>query len=506
MPIRDIQRRFRELGRLRTGMKVPAKHGKMRPDKLPRYRITSPWKDLIEAAAELYGGTVEEWTDAPGKGRQWQVVVEAEELDVVVPPGQALSQWYELWSGGGRKRQCDGVTMTNGKSCQCPEDPAERAELATHNPPEACKPTTRLSLMLPRIADLGVWRVDAHGYNAAAELGGAAELLESASRSGRLIPAGLRLEHRTQVKDGQTRHFAVPALSFRYTLGETLQALGMGTAGLPLAEGTPVAELPAAEPEPRPALDVGGPAELPPANTDFGVTPPAEEPKLPEQPDEPEAFVPPPPERDEADEPTVTGAQMLAMRARDAGLDDTRRHAVIAALTGGRTQSGKDLDGYELNQAMALMVGYARGDVALRKLDEGPLNGGIGAALVQRDGTVVHATDPALVGQAWRQEPISAPERPGGGTPARQATEPDEASEAGGETPSEPSEPAKGDEVAELRRWAASRRLKVRDLLKAASAVAPEDREGRLPTTYGELVDEPELLELVKAHLEESSA
>lgn len=506
MPIRDIQRRFRLLGRLRTGAKVPTKSGKLRPDKLPRYRITSPWKDLIEAAAKLYGGTVQEWEDAPGKGRQWEVIVDAEELDVAVPPGEALSQWYELWSGGGCKRRCDGITQENARPCACPEDLAERAEAASLNPPEACKPTTRLSLMLPRIADLGVWRVDAHGYNAAAELGGAAELLENASKRGVIIPAGLRLEHRSQVKDGQTRHFAVPALSFRYTLGETLQALGMGTAGLPL--GPETAELPEADVviEDRPALDAGGPAELPEADTDFGVTPAAEEPKLPTEPDEPAAFVPPEPERaDEEEGPTYTGGQMLAMRAREAGLDDTRRHALIAALTGGRTKSSKDLDGMELNQAMALVVEYARGGVALRRLDD---DGKVGAAIVKRDGTIVHATDPDLVGKPWREEPISAPETPGGGTPARQATKAAEASEEPTEAPSTESEGTEPpeDAVKALRSWTRARRLKVGDVLKAAAAVAPKDRKGKLPGTYAELVAEPELLAAAQAHLEESAA
>lgn len=39
-----------------------------------------------------------EWTPANGGPSAWEVVTDADRLPVLVPP-QAVSQWYELWSG-----------------------------------------------------------------------------------------------------------------------------------------------------------------------------------------------------------------------------------------------------------------------------------------------------------------------------------------------------------------------------------------------------------------------
>ena len=59
MPISPLvlQRRHAELGRIRLGVKVPVgTSGKTRPDKLDRFRFTSPNAALIADIATLYGG------------------------------------------------------------------------------------------------------------------------------------------------------------------------------------------------------------------------------------------------------------------------------------------------------------------------------------------------------------------------------------------------------------------------------------------------------------------
>lgn len=203
MPLIDIQRRMRELGRIRTGVQTPSGNGRRRPAKLEHFRLTSPSRDLIEAAAALYGGEARPWEG------QWEVVTEADAMDVVIPPGQSISQWYEMWSGGGCQRRCDGRTnVLTDTPCACPADPAERREAAAAG--AACKPTTRLNVILPDIPDLGVWRLESHGYYAAAELSGTVDVLESA---GRLLPARLRLEQREVKRPGKPpNRFAVPIL------------------------------------------------------------------------------------------------------------------------------------------------------------------------------------------------------------------------------------------------------------------------------------------------------
>lgn len=196
MPIRDLAPTWRELGRIRIGRQVPRSDGRgTRPDKLQTFRLTSSNRDAINAAAGLYGGRPEEWASPAGPA--WEVVTESETLDVVLPPGDVLSQWYELWSGGGAKRRCDGITeQLGGGPCQCPADANERAEAAKGERPTACRPITRLRVILPGLPDLGVWRLEAHGRIAAQELAATAAAVEVATRRGAYVPARLRLEQR----------------------------------------------------------------------------------------------------------------------------------------------------------------------------------------------------------------------------------------------------------------------------------------------------------------------
>jgi hypothetical protein len=57
MPILTLQRQMRELGRIRTGNQVAAAGGKRARTKLETFRLTSSSRELIEAAAEAYGGS-----------------------------------------------------------------------------------------------------------------------------------------------------------------------------------------------------------------------------------------------------------------------------------------------------------------------------------------------------------------------------------------------------------------------------------------------------------------
>ncbi|MCI0582326.1 MAG: hypothetical protein L0227_05415, partial [Chloroflexi bacterium] len=156
------------------------------------------------------GGVVTPWN------AEWEVVTTSPVLSIMVPPGQSLTQWYELWSAGGCQRRCDGrVNVLTDEPCLCPVDPEERRAGASANPPSACKPTTRLNVMLPEIPDLGVWRLESHGFYAAVELAGAAEILAYASASGHPIAARLRLDQRDKKVPGKpTNHYAVPVIEF----------------------------------------------------------------------------------------------------------------------------------------------------------------------------------------------------------------------------------------------------------------------------------------------------
>ncbi|MEE4546499.1 hypothetical protein V2S66_31605 [Streptomyces sp. V4-01] len=221
MPILTLQQRLRELGRIRIGQKVATAKGGTRPAKLDRFRLTSPSKELLERVAANYGGTVTPWTPEGGAG-QFEVITESTRIPIHVPP-QPVSQYFELWSGGGCQRRCDGVTeLLKDRPCICGPDPERRQ----------CKPTTRLNVVLSEIEGVGVWRLESHGYYAALELPGVAELL---AQTGGYVEAFLGLEQRTAKRDGQTRHWMVPTID----VGITPAALmaGQVTGAAPVAAG-----------------------------------------------------------------------------------------------------------------------------------------------------------------------------------------------------------------------------------------------------------------------------
>jgi hypothetical protein len=316
MPILDLQRRLREAGRIRIGQQVPTSNGKKRPAKLNRFRLTTADRQTLEAAAALYGGQVQRWEGAP-VGEQYELYTDTASLPVIVPPAAtALSAWYELWSGGGCVRRCDGEReLLSEQPCVCATEDERQ-----------CKPTTRLNVILRDLPGLGVWRLETHGWYAATELAGTVEICQAAASRGQLLPAVLRLEQR-QVKRivngrSETRNFAVPTLDIALAptalgvvLGHQPASIGHEAAGELAASATwqpiPPAELSAGpsvadqitDPKPTPRKRVKNAAEPIPST---GLKPrTAVDVALMHDP-EPEQADP---------TPTITDAQMKKLRA-----------------------------------------------------------------------------------------------------------------------------------------------------------------------------------------------
>lgn len=213
MTLIDIQRRMVEAGRIRAG----DKGAKGEPRKLQNWRLTSKDRARLEHAARMWGGQVREWE---GRDGEWELFTETDALPIMLLPGQMPTSWYELWSKGGCQRRCDGQhELISDSSCLCGEE-------------RECKPYTRMSVLLPDIPGIGSWMLSSTGWNAAAELAGAADLLQRASAQGVLIPARLRLEQRVEVKQGQTRRFAVPVIDIDVSFRDLISAQG----GLPAPE------------------------------------------------------------------------------------------------------------------------------------------------------------------------------------------------------------------------------------------------------------------------------
>jgi hypothetical protein len=249
MPIINLQRKLTEVGRIRLG----AKGAKGNPTKLDKFRLTSKSRDALDAAAAVYGGTVTAWSSPDGDA--YELLTDTNTLDVVIPPGNALSQWYEMWSGAGCQRRCDGQTETiSGKPCLCPADQTQRTELSARG--GACRPTTRLSVILPNVKSVGIWRLESHGYHAAVELAGIAELLQQVSATDKYLPATLRLEQRSARRAGKLSRFAVPVLE----VGATVQEAIAAAAGQPMLEAAK--PFTTAKPQ-APMLDPGFEEEAP---------------------------------------------------------------------------------------------------------------------------------------------------------------------------------------------------------------------------------------------------
>jgi len=236
-PIHGLKPRLPEAGRIRIGAQTEIESGdhagEMRPTKLEHFRFTSHDPIAVQSLATRYGGHIQRWVGGSGPDGAWEVLTEADTIDVYLPPaGLAFSQWYEEWSGAGCVHRCDGeFDDVLGIACSC--DPHKRE----------CKATTRLSLILDGLIGTGVWVLSTRGYNAAAELAGTVAIAEHVDRPGRLVPARLILEQRESRVPGQpTRYFAVPRLDLTVSMlelaGGSRPALEPGTAGPTPAELT----------------------------------------------------------------------------------------------------------------------------------------------------------------------------------------------------------------------------------------------------------------------------
>lgn len=263
MSLLDVQQSQREIGRIRTGRSVQGKNGKQRPEKLERFLITSESRSVMDAVAEVYGGQVQPYRPMGGTQKGWQVLVEADEIPVAVPPGQqVINQHWELWQGGGLSRRCNGKDATTWdaeageqhKPCVCPADKAERSTLAGSG--KACKPTTTLCVLLPDIPGIGQFRLVSHGIYAAMEMGATAQLMQAAFDHGVMLPAVLRLSQREGTRrPGQvTNQFAVPELHLLHSLRQLME---LATA--------PAGQRPSLPPPPAPRAITAGTSSASPA-------------------------------------------------------------------------------------------------------------------------------------------------------------------------------------------------------------------------------------------------
>lgn len=239
MPILDLQKRARELGRIRLGQKSATGF----PEKLDRFRFTGHSQTLITKIAALYGGEVREWTPAGGT-QQWEVVSDTARVPIMVPP-QPVSQWYEFWTRAGCQHRCDGQrNVLTDEPCDLNEQLKVGSKTVNPHTEAIAKPTTRLNVVLRDVEGIGVWRVETHGFNAAIELPDVAEFL---AQAGGYVNGWLSLEQRTSIEQTdqgpKTRHFLVPIIEVDVTPAQLMA--GHGRVAAPALAGGPVGSTPA---------------------------------------------------------------------------------------------------------------------------------------------------------------------------------------------------------------------------------------------------------------------
>jgi len=246
VPIAQLQRRPPEAGRIRLGVKT-----ERAMKSIETFRFTSPHRDAIERLAELYGGTAKPWSDPKVAGSQWEVVTETNRIEVLAQPG-GCTTYYELWTGGGCARRCDGVICEVAGR----EEMEEVSCICVAKGAAECDPYTRLNVVLPNLDFYGVWRMQTKGWNAAKELPGMFDMVVALAQEGRMVRAYLNLEPRKAVRNGKTKNFVVPTIILAATPDELLAGGGLAR---PQLEAERPAALESGQVYPDPLDTISGP-------------------------------------------------------------------------------------------------------------------------------------------------------------------------------------------------------------------------------------------------------
>ncbi|WP_055696537.1 hypothetical protein [Streptomyces silaceus] len=207
--LRNIQARAAEHGRLRTGYTDGN-----RPMRSPNWVVTSHSEEHVRKAAELWGGTPQQWSPLNSTISQWRVITKSPSIEALITPGDPLNQFNEMWSKGGCQRRCDGETeLLTRQPCIC----AARFGEDWHQQKKGvvCSTTSRLNVMLPDLSGMGMWRAETHSFYAAQEWGGMVDMVLAGTDGKGFIPVNLRIEPRQRVANGETKKFPVVVVELR---------------------------------------------------------------------------------------------------------------------------------------------------------------------------------------------------------------------------------------------------------------------------------------------------
>lgn len=193
----ERQRRLVEVGIIRIGEKRTNGQGKEYPAALDKFRLTSNNKFLLQEAAKAYGGEVRPWVGKPG---QYELYTDTDLMKAMIstkPVGdegdtESLSQHWEQWAGNTCTCRCDGQwckvwkqTGTDKKG----KPTYDRVEIpceCDHDDPEGvkCKLVSRLSVILPEVPALGLWRLNTGSGQFADEISALIDMIDRLGLTG----------------------------------------------------------------------------------------------------------------------------------------------------------------------------------------------------------------------------------------------------------------------------------------------------------------------------------
>lgn len=344
IPIRDLGSRLPVQGRIRIG----EKGAKGQPVKLNAFRFTSGDGDAIEEIAVRYGGTPRLWSGSPN-GVEYEVYTEVTSIPVALPPDPlGGTPLYELWSGGGCQRRCDGevaqIPMSTGDGAEMVDQPC----ICDLKQVLECKPKTRLTVLLRQISFGGGWRLETGSWNAAKELPGMVEFIQGLQVRG-IQTALLALEERVSKRPGKgTRRYVVPVIRTAISIDDLVAGAGaVGSLGLA---------------EPLPELEAG---VVTPPPSSVTVTNPDWDDDIVDA--EIVEEVEPPPAT-----ASSTKLKQRAMHAilREVGFGDDERHAMVLRVTKGRSQSSNDVDEDEMMIIIKALDAIRKGQATYEGTDE----------------------------------------------------------------------------------------------------------------------------------------
>ena len=214
VPLQNLASRIPIIGKVKFGV-----FDGRRPKAIDTWRLTTSSRPFAQHFADRYGGEVKPMTNRSSP-HDWEVISEATELAMaLVPDGYSIG--YELWSGGGCQRRCDGQTVevlqTTGPDdveyvpspCICDR----KGELE-------CSLKSRLTIVLPDLPFMGGIVYESSSKNFAEESQGMLRLISQMQAQG--INRGvLRLEKR---KSTGNRRYTIASVG----IDESLEALSSG--------------------------------------------------------------------------------------------------------------------------------------------------------------------------------------------------------------------------------------------------------------------------------------